>query len=243
VILPAEHVDTNDGVTRNDIPLCHFIKHLTSRGSTWGRGAQVANLGSVVAVVWPPGAWSSLTEVSSTDSAVDSVEMSLSEIGRCTARTLDAAASSSSQGRADGAARQAMAVQQQLEGVASLAMGRWCLWAALADGAAGEEHGGSRGGRRAKCDDEKANVKFASMMEVAQGIWTVQKPWADARGGDTRWAATVGQHSAGAVGVERSWGARTVKDFAQRPWARPSRVASGQFQMDLGRTVPMDRAR
>jgi hypothetical protein len=74
-------------------------------------------------------------------------------------------------------------------------------------------------------------------------IWTVQKPWADARGGDTRWAATVGQHSAGAVGVERSWGARTVKDFAQRPWARPSRVASGQFQMDLGRTVPMDRAR
>jgi hypothetical protein len=52
-------------------------------------------------------------------------------------------------------------------------MERWCLLVALTGGAAGEEHGGSRGGRRAKCDEEKAKVKFALMMEAAQGILMV----------------------------------------------------------------------
>jgi hypothetical protein len=57
-------------------------------------------------------------------------------------------------------------------------MERWCLLVALAGGIAGEEHGGSRGRHRAKCDEEKAKVKFALTMEAAQGILTVQKPWA-----------------------------------------------------------------
>jgi hypothetical protein len=39
-------------------------------------------------------------------------------------------------------------------------------------------HSGSRGGHRVKCDKEKAKVKFALMMEVAQGILMVRKPWA-----------------------------------------------------------------
>jgi hypothetical protein len=47
---------------------------------------------------------------------------------------------------------------------------------ALASGAAGEEHGRSRGGRRVKCDEEKAKVNFALMMEAAQGRLTVLKP-------------------------------------------------------------------
>jgi hypothetical protein len=28
--------------------------------------------------------------------------------------------------------------------------------------------------------------------------------------------------------------------FPSRPWAMPSRVASGQFQIELGHTIPMD---
>jgi hypothetical protein len=76
-------------------------------------------------------------------------------------------------------------MQQQLKGASSLATGRLSLRAALAGGTAGEEHCGRRGRRRAKCDEEKAKVKFALTMEVAQGICTVRKPWAGARGGDT----------------------------------------------------------
>jgi hypothetical protein len=96
---------------------------------------------------------------------------------------LDEVVSPSLQGPADGTARQATTAQQQLEGTASLVMERWCFLVALAGGAAGEEHGGIRGGRRAKCDEEKAKVKFALTMEAAQGILTVRKPWA------RRWAA------------------------------------------------------
>jgi hypothetical protein len=74
--------------------------------------------------------------------------------------------------------------QQQLEGAASLATERWCLLVALASGAAGEEHGRSRGGRRVKCDEEKAKVNFALMMEAAQGRLTVLKPWAQVHVGE-----------------------------------------------------------
>jgi hypothetical protein len=91
---------------------------------------------------------------------------------------LDAVVSPGLQGPTDGTARQATAAQQQLEGTASFVTERWCFLVALAGGAAGEEHGGIRGGRRAKCDEEKAKVKFALTMEAAQGILTVRKPWA-----------------------------------------------------------------
>jgi hypothetical protein len=52
----------------------HFHKHLASSGSTWCRKAEAASLGNAAAAVWPLGTWSSSTEVSSTDSAEDSVE-------------------------------------------------------------------------------------------------------------------------------------------------------------------------
>jgi hypothetical protein len=84
---------------------------------------------------------------------------------------------------------------------------------ALAGGAAGEEHGGIRGGRRAKCDEEKAKVKFALTMEAAQGILTVRKPWA------RRWAA-----------VDRG------------PWARWQSVGDGAVRCSLtgwAGTAPM----
>jgi hypothetical protein len=87
MVLPAEHVDTGNGVARNDIPLCHFIKYLASIGSTWARGAEAASLGSAAAAVWPLGAWSSSTEASSADNTEDSVETKLSETGQCTARS------------------------------------------------------------------------------------------------------------------------------------------------------------
>jgi hypothetical protein len=86
---------------------------------------------------------------------------------------------------------------------------------ALTGGAAGEEHGGSR----AKCDEEKAKVKFASTMEVAQGIRTVRKPWAGACVGDARsvgggcWSAQCrcGRHAVSAISFGRGWGAHAVK--------------------------------
>jgi hypothetical protein len=47
-----------------------------------------------------------------------------------------------------------------------MATERWCLLVALVGGTAGEEHSGSRGGHRAKCDEEKTKVKFDLMMEA-----------------------------------------------------------------------------
>jgi hypothetical protein len=81
---------------------------------------------------------------------------------------------------------------------------------ALTGGAAREEHGGSRGGRRAKCDEEKAKVKFAMMMEAAQGILTVRKLWV------------------GCMWVRR-WAAAS-----RRPWARPWFVGGDVVWRDTG---------
>jgi hypothetical protein len=66
--------------------------------------------GSAAAAVWPLGTWSSSMEASSTDNAEDNMETRLLEIGHCTARMLNAAASSGLQGPTDGAVRRAMAL-------------------------------------------------------------------------------------------------------------------------------------
>jgi hypothetical protein len=105
-------------------------------------------------------------EASWADNTEDNGETRLSETGHCTVRTVDATVSPDLQGRTDGAARRALATQQQLEGTTSLAMERWCPLVALAGGTVGEEHGGSRGGCRAKCDEEKEMVMFALTIEA-----------------------------------------------------------------------------
>jgi hypothetical protein len=105
--------------------------------------------------------------VISADNIEDSMETMLLETGQYTAQTLDAAASYGSQGHVEGASRRAPVMQQQLEGAASLLSKRWCLLVALIGDAAGEEHGGSRGRHRVKCNKEKAKVKFCLTMEAA----------------------------------------------------------------------------
>jgi hypothetical protein len=98
---------------------------------------------------------------------------------------------------------------------------------ALTGGAAGEEHSESRGGHRAKCDEEKAKVKFALTMEVAQGILTVQKPWARVH---------VGEKVGG--GRSETVGATTVCGWRRR-WsqhlARRGFSPEGLGQAALGR--------
>jgi hypothetical protein len=104
---------------------------------------------------------------------------------------------------------------------------------ALTGGAAGEEHGGSRGGRRAKCDEEKAKVKFAMMMEAAQGILTVRKLWARVHVGEK-----VGSGQSETVGATMVCGRQR-----RRAWHRACRgfspedlgqAASGRFYSKRG---------
>jgi hypothetical protein len=65
---------------------------------------------SALAVSWPLGAWSSSTEVSSSDNTKDNGGTRLSETGHCIARMLNAAASPGLQGCVNGAMRRAPAV-------------------------------------------------------------------------------------------------------------------------------------
>jgi hypothetical protein len=129
--------------------------------------------------------------------------------------------------------RRVPAAQQQLEGAASLATERWCLLVALTGGAAGEEHSGSRGGRRAKCDEGKAKVKFALMMDVAQGILTVRKLWVGVHVGEK-----VGGSRSETVGTTTVCGRRRrrARHQACRGFSPESlgQAASGRFYSKCG---------
>jgi hypothetical protein len=115
------------------------------------------------------------------------------------------------------------------------------LLVALAGGAVGEEHGGSRGGRRAKCDEEKAKVMFALTMEAAQGILMVLKPWARVHVPEK-----VGGGRSETVGVTKVYGRRRHRAWHQGAGDFPRRALAKRPQLgfiaSVGCTVQVGRA-